>query len=173
MSNARMDEEQHDRAEDYLHIAERMARSLCWHGNYDDALSAAYWGLIQASLHWRPGSGSFASWASLCIQRNIYRELRRGRLGHRRVTGPPYTHATDPEDLYWVEDHHGGPEYLAELSEMAKLLEILPEEDQVFVQRRLDGVTFTQLAREAGVSRETQRLRWRRLMNQLQTQLGA
>lgn len=82
----RLTDEQRQLAEQGIPKAIRAARRCP--GNrtrQDDALSAAYWGLVQAAAAYRPDRGEYGYYAELRIRGQILDDLRRNRpRGFRR-----------------------------------------------------------------------------------------
>jgi RNA polymerase sigma factor (sigma-70 family) len=138
---------------DHLQLAQAKARQWICRGLFasrEEALSTAYWCLIQAAQKYRRELGApFPAWARRCIEWERVEEIRRifGRTGARR---PPLALDPDRPELEQPTLDTGVECEAKDLLEF--LLGEISTQERVILEAQIAGLAHSEIGRLIGTS---------------------
>jgi RNA polymerase sigma factor (sigma-70 family) len=130
--------------------------------DYEDMVSLANIGLVEAAGRWDPSKGSFQKFCFLRVRGAVLDAHRRGHyidLKHESIDGWTHENAGDDTDAkrvgLYLTDPRRRPDELADRSQRRAVLQavaarVLDEDEQRVLRWALHGAAVTEIARECG-----------------------
>lgn len=156
----------HTLIENNINLARKAAHTVSRNPNYiDDLQAAAYLGLVEAAASYNPGKGTFTNWAWTHCHGRALRQLRHLTKAEQWRDLEDATHLTiNPTDdiEQRIDNHNHTQQMLATLN-----LEERTLVETINGYRHNTPPTITQLAKQAGTTRQNMSNKYIRALNKL------
>lgn len=153
----RMNEEQRALAQEHMFIVGlRMKRRMAYipQGEWADYYQIGCVGLCKAAAAYRPGGCTFNTYASRCIDNEIFMALRRERVRReeRRAASLDARESKDKMTLGELIEDRENVESLLSVREIRRAISAMDEKERKVLTLRAQGYGQEAIGRAAGVS---------------------